>query len=486
MRKPIQRKAPVFVRLVTLGICMLLVGGCMAVGPDYVQPPRSLPERWHAAADEAGTGPADPGDLSRWWRTFDDPVLELLIERAVNDNRDVKQARARLREARAQRGIAQAALFPTMDASAAARQTGMRPSGGPSSRTDLYTADFDAGWELDLFGGTRRAVEAAQADLEAEQESLNDVLVSLMAEVALNYVETRISQARLEVARSNLASQEETYLITRARYEAGLIGELPVQQSLYNLSSTRAGIPILETNLDAGQNRLAVLLGRTPGQLHPELAARRPLPTVPASVAVGIPADLLPRRPDVRQAERRLAAQTARIGAATADLYPRIRLTGSIGLEARSLGNLIDSGTLGWGVGPGISWPIFDAGAIRANIAVQNARQEQLLHQYEVLVLEAVEEVENSLTAFAKEQVRRAALVTALQAAQNAARLAQDQFKAGLVAFNDVLEAQRAVLSFEDQLVQSDGGIVSQLIRIYKSLGGGWNSLAEDHPQQSE
>jgi NodT family efflux transporter outer membrane factor (OMF) lipoprotein len=276
------------------------------------------------------------------------------------------------------------------------------------------------------------------------------------------------------VTEANIKAQEETCELNRSRYKAGTIDDLPVQQSIYNLERTRSLIPSLQTGLEAAKNRLAVLLGEKPGSVHQELAERKPIPVLPVTVAVGVPAETMRHRPDIRRAERNLAAQTARIGVATADLYPKFRLSGSIGLESISTGDLLTSASRTWSVGPGVSWNIFDAGAIRRNIKVQSALQEQALIQYEAVVLKAQEEVENVLVAYAKEQLRRESLTAATAAAQRAYELAQDQYKAGLVDFSNVLDAQRSLQSFQDELAQSDGAVTSNLVRLYKALGGGW------------
>jgi len=290
-------------------------------------------------------------------------------------------------------------------------------------------------------------------------------------------VEARTYQATLAVAEANLKAQQETYQLTRWRYEAGLSDELAVDQARYNLESTRSQIPTLRTGLEGAKNRLAVLAGEPPGTVHGELAESRPIPVIPLEVAIGVPADALRHRPDVRQAERELAAQTARIGVATADLYPKFTLKGSIGLEALSLGNLISTGSRAFSIGPRITWPIFDAGAIRQNIEVQSALQEQALIQYEAVVLSALEEVENALVAYANEQVRRQSLLEAAQAAEQTVNLARTRYASGLIDFQVVLDAERSLLSLQSQLAESDGAVTSNLITLYKVLGGGWIPL---------
>ena len=454
---------------------VLIIVGCAAVGPDYARVEPDAPEKWHTQLQGGlNMGVLDPEILAKWWRSLNDSKLSSLEERAVKGNLDLKIAQARILEARALRGISKADFFPNINTSASA--TNYRNSENSSSFQEhkLYSAGFDAGWEVDVFGGIRRSVEAAQANLEATQMDLYDVLVSLLAEVALNYVEVRTFQTALTVTESNIKSQEETYELNRSRYQAGIINELAVQQSLYSLEQARSLIPALQTGLEAAKNRLAVLLGEKPGAVHHELAERKPIPVPPVTVAVGVPADAMRRRPDIRRAERDLAAQTARVGVATADLYPKFHLIGSIGLESVSTGNLLTPDSRAWSITPGVSWNIFRGGAIRQNIKVQSARQEQALIQYESAVLNAQEEVENVLVAYAEQQRRRESLAAATSAAQKAVQLAQDQYKVGLVDFSNVLDAQRSLLSFQDQLAQSNGAVTSNLIRLYKALGGGW------------
>lgn len=460
---------------VQLLIVALALTGCMTVGPDYQPVELDAPEAWHTELQKGLTvGHTDPAALARWWSMLEDPQLSDLEERAVKGNLDLKGAQARVNEARAMRGISHARLFPTLDAGAAASKSRSSESGGTGDETDRYATGFDAGWEVDIFGGVRRSEEVAQANLEATQEALHGVLVSLLAEVALNYVEVRTYQSRLETAEANISALQESYEINASRHQAGLISELSVQESLRILESTRAIIPAFETGLEAAQNRLAVLLGEAPGSLHNELAKTMQIPEIPATVVVGIPAETLRHRPDVRNAERNLAAQTARIGVATADLYPKFHLVGTLGLESLSAGDLFQSSSRVWGVGPNVNWRIFDAGAIRQNIQVQNARQEQALVHYEATLLRAQEDVENALVAYAKEQLSRESIARASAAAERAEQLARDQYQAGLVSYNNVLDSQRSLLILRDELVRSNGAVTANLVRLYKAFGGGW------------
>ncbi|SMC25526.1 efflux transporter, outer membrane factor (OMF) lipoprotein, NodT family [Desulfacinum hydrothermale DSM 13146] len=457
-------------------VAVVLVG-CATVGPDYSPPAMKAPPTWQAdGGDRWNESPPPPQSLARWWDTLGDPVLTRLVQEALSGNLDLKSAEARIREARALRGIQRASLFPSVDGSATAlrQRTSQNGTAGSGVETDFYQAGFDAGWELDLFGGNRRALEAAQADWEAAQAFRNEVQASLAAEVARNYVELRTYQERLALARTNIGIQKATYELNLSRFQAGLIDELPLQQSLYNLEHTRSQVPTLQAGLQASKNRLAVLLGKAPGKLDSLLSQRAPIPAAPPSLAVGIPAEALRRRPDVRRAERELAAATARVGEATADLYPKLRLVGTIGLESLLSGNLLEWASRFWSVGPAAAWKIFDAGAIRKTIQVRNAQQEQALLNYEATVLKALEEVENALTTYAKEEQRLERLEKAVEAARKAEAAARDRYQAGLVDFTDVLDTQRTLQSFQDEMAQSRGAAITNLIRLYKALGGGW------------
>jgi multidrug efflux system outer membrane protein len=464
-----------------LVLAILILAGCATVGPDYVPPDTTVSKDWHTPLkDGLIAEDMDLQTLSTWWGRLKDPDLSNLIERAVKGNLDIKEARARIREARARRGIAGADLFPTLEAAGSATVSRSSGDTGSGETRDFYSADFDARWELDLFGGVKRSVEAAKADLEVTHENLHDVLVSLTAEVALNYIEVRTYQKRRAVTLANLEIQQETYSLIQSRYQVGLDDELAVHQARSNLESTRSQMPTLHTGVEEAMNRIAVLLGEQPGALHEQLEHYKPIPAVPQHVAVGVPADVLRRRPDVRKAERELAAQTARIGVATAELYPKFTLSGSIGVEALSLEDLVTAGSRTFSIGPRILWPIFNAGSIRANIEVQSAIQEQTMIRYESTVLSALEEVENALVAYVEEQIRRTSLEEAADAARQVLELAQYKYQTGLIDFITVLDAQRSLLAYEDQLVQSAGSITSNLVRLYKALGGGWTSLAHN------
>jgi len=450
----------------------------MRVGPDYLPPDVHLPETWHADLNHGlDSGETDPQLLADWWKRLNDPILSHLIENAVENNLTTKEATSRVREARARRAVAKAGLFPTLDATGSTGWSRSNPDNGADITHESYSASFDAGWELDIFGGNRRSVEASNADFKGAEESLRDVLVSMTAEVALNYTDVRTYQFRLSIAEENLKIQQETYELTKYRYDAGLDDELAMHQATSSLETTKAQIPTLRTGLEAARNRIAVLLGKSPGAVNDELGSSSSIPVSPLEIAVGVPAETLKQRPDVRRAEWALIAQTARVGAATANLYPSLNLSGSIGLESLALDDFFSSATKVTSIASRITWPIFHAGAIRRNIEVQSALQEQALYQYEAAVLSALEEVENALVAYANEQKRQEALIASVEAAKQAVDLSKNKYSAGLSDFQVLLDTERSLLSAQDQMAQSKGLITSNLIRLYKALGGGWAPL---------
>lgn len=477
------RKYICCIALLTI-LLLVVIGGCAPVGPDYKKPDISVGDKWYSELNRGLTSTEDPNILSQWWKTLDDPMLTALIDRAVSSNLDMKIARSRVRQARANRGKVQASLFPTLNFSGSDTWSRSGVEGGTGETTQLYSAGFDAGWEIDVFGGVRRSLESSESSLQADQEGLYDTLVSLIAEVALNYIDVRTYQYRIEKVEENLQAQAETYQLVQWQSQADLIDDLAVQQALYNLESTRSQLPSLNTSLQQAMNSIAVLLGEKPGDINEKLKISRPLPSIPAAIAVGIPADVIRRRPDIRKAEHQLASQTAQVGVATADLYPKFTLSGSIsgsGASINRLGNRM-SAVNDWNTsyGPGIRWPIFDAGKIRQNIIVQNELQEQALLNYESVILSAVEEVENALTAYVNEYTRTNNLEKAVEAAKSAVDLSEQEYQSGLVDFSNVLDAQRSLLSFENQLAESEGTAASNLIRLYKALGGGWSSYVSE------
>ncbi|MCX7099454.1 MAG: efflux transporter outer membrane subunit [Methylococcales bacterium] len=455
-----------------LALILLTLSGCL-VGPDYKQPASHLPVNW-SVKSPAQTIAIKNRQFERWWTIFNDPTLTRLMARVQAGNLDLRQAQARLREARARRGLAKAGLFPTLNARASGAQTGSSEEAGSGLTSEFYSNKFDASWEVDVFGKLRRGLEAADASLQASGDDLNNVMVSVYAETALNYVEVRSYQARLAVAEANLGAQLDTYQLTVWRYQAGLTTQLDQDQAKVNAETTRALIPTLTSGLAQAQHRLAVLLGLAPGALLPLLTPVQAIPVAPVSVAVGIPADVLRQRPDVRSAERNLAAQTAKIGVATAARYPNFNLTGSIGLESLAYANLYSASAKAFQMAASAALTLFDGGRLRSNVDIQTAIQEQAMAFYEATILQALRDVENALTAFAQEQSRRDTLRVAEQAGRSALALALQQYESGTVDFLRVLDAQRTLFSVQNQLVQSDAEVASNLIRLYKALGGGW------------
>ncbi|QYK47914.1 MAG: efflux transporter outer membrane subunit [Phycisphaeraceae bacterium] len=470
-----------------LGLCLL--SGC-TVGPNHAEPVTLAPGAWPESP--AGTLAEAEPDLRTWWARFEDPTLNDLVGRALEGNLDLREAAARVREARALRGVAASDQFPTINVGASASYSrdsenafgnGGGGSGGGGSNSagqenDLYDAGFDAAWEIDVFGRVRRSVEAADADLAASLESERDVRVILVAEVARTYMELRASQSRLEIANQNVSTQKETLELSQDRLGAGLGTELQVSQATTQLESTRSQIPVLMAQVRRAAHRLDVLLGQQPGTLRDELGSAQ-VPPSPELVQIGLPAELLRRRPDIRRAERELAAATARVGVATADLYPRLTLNGSFGVQSEDTGNLFDASSRTWSVGPlAVRWPIFTAGRVRSAIRVNEARQEQALIAYERTVLLAYEEVANALVSYARVRERRESLTRAMLASATAVELSQDLWTRGLTDFLNVLDSQRALFLLQDQLAESAAEEATSLVAIYKALGGGWDDQA--------
>lgn len=469
---------------------ILLLAGC-TVGPNSKRPQVSVPQQW-TVAPARGTSTELP-KKDDWWSSFQDPELNSLIERALNENLDLKLALERVQEARAARGIARSGYFPSVGANVSATRlrggfnqgviravpsstdSNARPSLISPFETNVFQGNLSASWELDVFGGNRRGVQAATADVAAAEENRRDVMVILLGDVGRDYAQLRGFQRRLEIAEKNIKTQQETFDLTAVRAKAGLATELDVSRAAAQLESTKAVVPSLLAGIDVSIHRLSVLLGEEPGALRVELEKSEPIPAAEPDVEVGLPSDLLKRRPDIRRAEAQVAAATARVGEAKADLFPRFVLTGTAGRQATQLHDL----TLGlgnfFGVGPGISLPIFTGGRIRSNIAVQKSRQRGALIGYQAAVLKALEEVQDSLVEYSQEQERRDHLSQAVGQSQLAVALASEQYRAGLVDFLAVLDAQRELYAHEDELVQSQTSVTTNLVALYRALGGGWS-----------
>lgn len=461
-------------RSTTLLLALTVLPQCKIVGEDYEEPDTTAvqPTDWNQDLPEGLVQGGDPEQLADWWRTLEDPLLTSYIQQAIDGNRDLRATLARIRQVRAARRIAGASLMPRVGGSGA-----LTESQNQLGNNTMYSAGFDASWEIDLFGGLQRGVEAAEADLAAAEQSVLDVLVSMTSEVALHYVEIRSFQERLRIANRNAQTQSETLIFVQSREEAGLVDRRDVEQARSNLRATRARIPSLEAGLTRARNSLSVLLGKSPGAVDEEIAEPKALPTIPPSVAVGVPAEMLRRRPDVRAAERTLAAETARIGVAEAELYPKLTLDGSIGIEAASASGLFSNPTDLFSVGPRLSWNVFDFGRTRGRIEQQEAVAEEALALYEGTILRALEDVEGAIVEFGQEKIRQVELEAAVESANESLILARDQYRAGLIDFVVVLDAERSVLNLEDEEQVSLAATVSNLVRLYKALGGGWQAI---------
>jgi NodT family efflux transporter outer membrane factor (OMF) lipoprotein len=427
-----------------------------------------MPRSWHEVAVTPGT--FDRSTLERWWTAFHDPQLDDLVVRAIDDNLDLKIAATRVREARAARGIAASAALPQVDLNG---QSVRASPFGPRTQ-NVFEAGFDAGWELDVFGGVRRDVEAAVAQVQAAEEGRRDVLVTLLADVARNYAELRGTQGQIEILDATVRSQRDTLDLAKARFDAGLGTALDVERAEGLLEATRSRGPELQRLAKRAIYRLDVLLGHDSGMLASVLEIPKALPRQPPELPDVLPSELLSRRPDLRRAERDVAAATARIGVARSELFPRFSIAGNFGRRSQEASDLGSTGSQFWFLVAGVRLPLLSGGRIRANIQLQDARQEAALRQYEKAVLIAVEEVENALSSHMREQRRLESLRAAVAANRRALDLATERYTGGLENFLSVLDAQRAVYASEDGLAQSETNAMVSLIAVYKALGGGW------------
>jgi len=494
--KPAAAFALLYLALATL--TLLTVTGC-AVGPNFKPPATKVPQTYYSLdhikpdphVSQAASQPPPPASrttsqpvtLVQWWRSFHDPILDGLVQLALAGNLNLKTAEARIRQARAARGVAVAGLFPQASGTALYQRShsssATLTSAGTTLSTlapftELFQVGLDASWELDIFGGTRRNVEAATADLAAAVEDRRDVLVTLVGEVGNNYLNLRGFQEQIAIAKKNLEAQQKTAEITHKRFEAGFVGKLDVANADAQVATTAATIPVLQSSEQAAIYSIGVLLGKEPAFLAKELASKTPIPPTPPQVPVGLPSDLLRRRPDIRRAEAQLHAATARIGVAVADLFPKFNLTGSLGFAANDITRIGTTNSKFWSFSPSATWPVFAAGKIVWNIKLQNALEEQALLTYQQTVLTALKDVETALTAYAKEQEHQKALVAAVANNRQAVDLAMKLYVAGKTDFLNVLNAQRSLFATEDALSQSTRNLDTNLIALYKALGGGW------------
>lgn len=457
-------------------VTLFFLGGCTIVGRNYNPPEPIVPDRWNN--NLTSDLHSDSSSLEKWWTRFNDPTLNRLVNTARSSNRDLAVAFERINEARAARGIANSQLFPQIDAvGSVTRGRTSQNLGNPSpfagKTNDFWSTGLDAGWELDFFGGVRRAVESADASAEATEELYRDTMVSLLAEVAFAYIQIRTLDERINLAEKNIQNQNESLKLTQDRLEAGLVPELDVSQATSNLSTTRAVIPALRNQRNLALNRLAVLIGKYPVAAEAFLQDARGIPSPTRAAGLGIPANLVRSRPDIRAAERTLAAQVARIGVAEADLYPRFTLAGTFQLQALSASNLPQSNSRNYAFGPSFRWNIFSAGRIRNQIAVEESRTKQAYLNYENTVLKGVAEVEDALSSVSNERDRFAALSTAVTASQKTVELVKSNYREGLTDFQNVLDAERTIFANEDSLAVSKGQIAAAYVSLFKSLGGG-------------
>lgn len=434
----------------------------------------TLPAAWKNAGAFPVASPRQ--DLSRWWGRFNDSTLNRLISDALGNSPDVAIASARVRESRARRDVAYSTLFPTLDGGASASRRGTHTDGQGSNSASNYSASLDASWELDLFGKRRSAVEAAAANLGASQENLHSVHAALAAEIASAYTNLRANQARLVVLRENVTTREETAKLAGWRQQAGEADSLESSQAQSSLESARAAIPSLEQAIAQNKNQLSLLAGREPGALDGMLGSSRGIPEPPTSLAVGIPADVIRQRPDVRIAGYQVLAAAATTRAADAERYPSLNLSGSLGLNATTAEKLFNPELATAGLVAGVTSPIFDAGRIRAGIEAASAAEEQAIQGYRSTVLTALSETEDALIACRRSAERLETLEKATKLARESDELARQRYQAGEIDFLDVLDSQRTLLSLEDSLLSTRTDRSTAYIRLYQALGGGWSA----------
>ncbi len=461
----------------------MLLQGCFGVGPklgpDYSPPKLEMQDAWNQKITEKlANGSAN---LQTWWTVFNDPILNSLIERAGTGNLKLKASYARIKEARAIRGTAAGERYPDLNATGDARRkrsphTFFPPTTQQSRTDNFFKIGGEGSWEIDFWGKIDRSIESADASLEASIEDYRDMLVILYAEVADNFVETRALQDRIKYIRGNIETQRKSLQMTKDRFEAGLAPNLDVQQAELNLAKTESRLPTLQMLLVQTINGLGVLLGEHPDALHEELKKPSSIPKPLNQITVGLPVELLRQRPDIRKAERNLAAQTALIGVAKADLYPSFSLFGTFEMAANDFGDALSySKSRMHSFGPSVQWNIFDGGRVRNRIRAEDARTEQTLNIYEQTVLNALEDVENAIVSYTQEDLRRGALERSVIAARKSTELVKTLYENGLTNFQNVQEMERFRFEQEDQFAESEGKVIQNLIRIYRSLGGGWN-----------
>lgn len=486
MRKLSQRCRFAFLGMPAI-IVFLIIPGCK-VGPDYSCPEVEVPDTWQ----EKLTKGMQSGDapLENWWNTLSDPVLSKLIEKAEIGNLDLKQAYSRVIEAKAAVGFAQGELYPSVDGVGFYDRTRYSENGlnplAAGDQTNLHNIGLDSSWEIDVFGRINRNIESAGAAYQASIEDYHDVSVALYSEVARNYVLYRTLGQRIEYAQQNIKIQRSTLELTQNRFDAGLAPQLDIQQASLNLHNTESIVPQLKVFQTEAINRLSVLLGENPGGLKKLLDDHKAIPVNPDIVVVNLPRELLRQRPDIRRAERQLASQNARIGVAEAGLYPVFSLSGSFAMESTNAADLGDSGSRAYGFGPSFRWNLFDGNRVKNSIRIEEERTRQAYLAYEQTVLSAFEEVEDAMVAYVKLTQRRDSLLASVKSAKRSVELVETLYRNGLTDFQNVLDMQRSLFNQQDSLAQTQGDVIQSLIRIYRSLGGGWSQESLEMVRSNE
>ncbi len=488
---------------VAAALAALLTSGCYSAGPDFAPPdpllPRTSffgdaepqgPEERAAAAQSAQTGKAATD--AAWWRRFRDPTLTSLAGRVAGANLDVQAATVRLEESRAQRGVAAAAALPGINGNASYQRAlysknGLLSLAGPNliiPPVSVWQTGFDASWELDLWGHVRRQVEAADAQIETAEYQRRDLLVAALAELARDYVALRGAQTQIAIVNANLKSAGAILELTRTRAARGLTSGLDVENAAALVESIRAQLPALQNEVDVDINAIGLILDEQPGALRSELARFEARPAAPPRAPLGVPSDLARRRPDIRAAEAQLHAATANIGVAVADFYPSVRLSGNLELNALSLNKLFKGSSLQYMAGPAVELPIFEGGRLTSTLNLRNAQQEEAAIAYHKTVLQAWHEVVNAVNAFASEQLRRDSLKAEVDHSREALSLSRVRYANGVTDFITVLDAQRTLLQAQQQLARSTTSVSTNLIQLYKALGGGWEQAFSDEPPE--
>jgi NodT family efflux transporter outer membrane factor (OMF) lipoprotein len=464
--------------LAAVAAATLVLSGCTSfqdyvhngfkVGPNYGRPPAPVAEHWIDASDVRVQ--SEPEVLCHWWQVFGDPTLNRLINDAYRQNLTLREAGCRVLQARAEVGIATGNLFPQQQAGVGSFR---RSGGAGASFADQWSTGFNLAWELDFWGRFRRAIDAADARLDASVEDYDQVLVTLLGDVAANYTLIRTYQDRIGLLQANVELQRRVLSFIEKRFRAKAVSALDLDQATSNLAQTEAGIPLLETELRIAANRLCILMGMPPVDLR-NLLGLGPIPTAPPDVVIGIPAELLRRRPDVRRAERLTAAQAEMIGIAEADLYPAFSIDGTLGYQARNFSDLFTSRAFNGSIGPSFRWNLLNYGRILNEVRFQEAYFQELVIRYQRTVLEANEEVENGLVTFLRAQRRTKLLETSVEAAKKAVKIVVLQYEKGAVDFNRYATIEQSLVQQQDTLAQAQGQIAQGLIQVYRALGGGW------------